>query len=194
MNLQNGLNPTSNLESQMGQVLEQLIVAARRGRGLSEKMLVGVTEQIFARKPRFETNSGTKIIDCNHPAFVYGHLSLYPARWLSLAGADPAPAATPPEFTDLFKAGTECKDDPDGRIYPSMERITKVFYHGHDAALDRIATLDDSILQTPTPDERYRQHFPTVGVALTFMMTSHFMMHMGQVSTWRRCFGLPSAM
>ena len=31
-------------------------------------------------------------------------------------------------------------------------------------------------------------------VALTFMLTSHFMLHMGQISTWRRCFGLPSAM
>lgn len=178
----------------MGQVFEQLIVAARRGRGLAEKMLVGVTPQTFARKPRFETTAGTKIIDCNHPAFVYGHLSLYPARLLTLAGLDPAPVAAPAEFTDLFKAGVECKDDPEGTIYPSMDTITRTFYRGHDEAFDRIAVLDDAVLQHPTPDERYRQHFPTVGVALTFMLTSHFMLHMGQVSTWRRCFGLPSAM
>lgn len=178
----------------MGQVFEQLIIAARRGLGLAEKMLVGVTPQTFARKPRFETTAGTKIIDCNHPAFVYGHLSLYPARLLTLAGLDPAPVAAPAEFTDLFKAGVECKDDPEGTFYPSMDTITRTFYKGHDEAFDRISVLDDAVLQHPTPDERYRQHFPTVGVALTFMLTSHFMLHMGQVSTWRRCFGLPSAM
>ncbi|MBX3378975.1 MAG: hypothetical protein KF805_02685 [Phycisphaeraceae bacterium] len=178
----------------MGQVFEQLIVAARRGRGLAEKMLVGVTPQTFARKPRFETTSGTRIIDCNHPAFIFGHLSLYPARLLTLAGLDPAPVAAPADFSDLFKAGVECRDDPEGSIYPSMERITKAFYLGHDAAFERIAALNDSVLQLPTPDERYRQNFPTVGIAMTFILTSHFMMHIGQVSTWRRCFGLPSAM
>ncbi|MBX3389596.1 MAG: hypothetical protein KF691_09095 [Phycisphaeraceae bacterium] len=178
----------------MGQVFEQIIAAARRGRGLAEKMTVGVTPQMFCRKPRFETTSGTRVIDCNHPAFVYGHLALYPARLYSLVELDPAPVAAPPEFTDLFKAGVECKDDPEGSFYPAMETITTAFFRGYDGAFDRLVSLDDALLQRPTPDERYRQHFPTVGVALTFMLTSHVMMHMGQVSTWRRCFGLPSAM
>lgn len=178
----------------MGQILEQLVAAAKRGRGLSEKMLVGVTPQTFARKPRFETSAGTKVIDCNHPAFVYGHLSLYPARFFALTELDPSPVAPPTEFPDLFKAGVECKDDPEGRIYPAMDTITQAFFRSHDAAFERLAKLDDSVLQKTTPDERYRPSFPTVGIALTFMMTGHIMMHMGQVSTWRRCFGLPSAM
>lgn len=178
----------------MGQVFEQIVTAGKRGRGLAEKMLVGITQQTFARKPRFETTTGTKIVDCNHPAFVFGHLSLYPARLYGLVELDPAPVATPPEYSDLFKAGVECKDDPEGRIYPPMERLTHVFFRNYDAAYEKIATLDDARLQKPTPDERYRQFFPTVGVAVTFLFTSHFMMHMGQVSTWRRCFGLPSAM
>lgn len=178
----------------MGQVFEQIITASRRGRGFAEKALVGITPQTFARKPRFETTSGTKVVDCNHPAFVFGHLSLYPSRLFAMVDLDPALVTAPPEFTDLFKAGSECKDDPEGRIYPSMELITKAFFGGYDKAYERMASLDDSLLQKVTPDERYRQHFPTVGVALTFMLTSHMMMHMGQISTWRRCFGLPSAM
>lgn len=178
----------------MGQAFERIVVASRRGRMLAEKMLVGVTVQTFARKPRFETTSGTKVIDCNHPAFVFGHLSLYPARYYTLLELDPAPVTAPAEFTDLFKAGVECKDDPEGRIYPAMDAITKAFFSGHDAAYEKLLTLDDSALERATPDERYRASFPTVGIALTFMLNSHIMMHMGQVSTWRRCFGLPSAM
>ncbi|MBS0186897.1 MAG: DinB family protein [Planctomycetes bacterium] len=178
----------------MGKVFEQIVTASRRGRGLADKMLVGVTPQIFARKPRFETTAGTKVIDCNHPAFVFGHLSLYPARIYSLLGLDGTSVAAPAEYTDLFKAGAECKDDPEGRLYPAMDKVVGVFGRNYDTALDRLATLDDALLFTPTPDERYRQFFPMSGIAVNFMLTSHLMMHMGQISTWRRCFGLPSAM
>lgn len=178
----------------MGQVFEQIVTAGKRGRGLAEKMLAGITPQTFARKPRFESSAGTRIVDCNHPAFVFGHLSLYPARLYGLVGLDSGSVAVPPEYTDLFKAGVECKDDPEGLIYPAMDGVTGVFFRNYDASYEKLATLEDELLQQPTPDERYRQHFPTIGVAVTFLLTSHFMMHMGQVSTWRRCFGLPSAM
>ncbi|MGH7243046.1 MAG: DinB family protein [Phycisphaerales bacterium] len=178
----------------MGQVLEQIVAAAARGRGLAEKMLVGITPQQFARKPHFETTAGTKVIDCNHPAFVFGHLSTYPARALFALGEDPAQVAPTDEFIALFKAGVECKDDPEGCIYPAMDKITGIFFANHDAAFARISKLDDAVMQRQTPDERYRQIFPTAGSAATFILTSHFMMHIGQVSTWRRCFGLPSAM
>lgn len=178
----------------MGQAFEQLVTAAKRGRGFAEKMLVGVTPQSFARKPRFETTAGPKVIDCNHPAFVFGHLSIYPARFYAMFEIDPTPVAVAPEFVELFKAGAECRDDAEGTIYPSMDSITTTFFSRHDTLFEKLTTLDDSIMQKPTPDERYRQHFPTIGIAFTFMLTSHIMMHMGQISTWRRCFGLPSAM
>ncbi|MBS0192317.1 MAG: hypothetical protein U0573_06800 [Phycisphaerales bacterium] len=178
----------------MGQFLDQIVAASRRGRGFAEKAVVGVTPQLFARKPRFETSAGVKVVDANHPAFVYGHLALYPARIGSMLDLDTSSFNAPADFSDLFKAGVECKDDPEGRIYPAMDRITAAFFSNYDALYEKMAKVDDSALLKATPEERYRAHFPTTGMAVAFMLTSHVMVHMGQVSTWRRCFGLPPLM
>jgi hypothetical protein len=35
--------------------------------------------------------------------------------------------------------------------------------------------------------------FPTVGAMLAFYMDGHVLMHMGQVSAWRRMQGMPPA-
>ncbi|MEO0630202.1 MAG: hypothetical protein AAFY46_05680, partial [Planctomycetota bacterium] len=54
--------------------------------------------------------------------------------------------------------------------------------------------VDDAALAAPTPVERYRQRFPTVMCAVDFLITSHQMLHLGQLSAWRRIKGLGSAM
>ena len=178
----------------MGQFIDQIIIASKRGRGFAEGSLKGVTPAIFARKPRFETKNGTHIVDCNHGAFIFGHLALYPTRIASLVGIDGADLAAPAHYTDLFKAGVDCKDDPEGTIYPKMDEITQTFFRNYDGLYERLANVDDSVLLKPTPDERYQKNFPTVGTAVPFMLLSHVMMHMGQMSTWRRCYGLASIM
>jgi hypothetical protein len=179
----------------MGQAIDQIILAARRGIGYADKLAAGVKPEIFARKPRFRDNGKEVIIDCNHPAFVFGHLALYPARLYGLLGLDPAPVAVPAPWTDLFKAGVECKDDPEGSIYPKKDAIMTAFTNGYSRLFDALAKLDDAVLAQPHPDEQVRaKYFPTLGAALIFMPNNHVMMHAGQISTWRRCFGLPGVM
>ncbi|MEK6701236.1 MAG: DinB family protein, partial [Planctomycetota bacterium] len=130
-----------------------------------------------------------------HPAFVYGHLALYPARMLGFVGVDASKVAVPAHYPDVFKAGVECKDDPEGTIYPEREEILEQFYRNYDGVFAELTKLDDAVLLKPHPDEMIREkYFPTIGNALTFMLNNHVMMHLGQISTWRRCFGLPSAM
>jgi hypothetical protein len=41
---------------------------------------------------------------------------------------------------------------------------------------------------------RIKEIFPFVGLAINFMLNNHNMMHVGQVSAWRRAMGLPSVM
>lgn len=178
----------------MGQFLDQIVMASKRGRGFSEKVLVGIRPEQFARKPRFETVGGPRVVDCNHPCFVFGHLSLYPSRIAMFLNVDAAGLDAPTGFEALFKAGVDCQDDVEGKIYPAMETVTRAFFQSYDRLYERMARVDDAVLLREVPEERYRQFFPTVGAAAGFMLTSHIMMHMGQVSTWRRCFGLPSAM
>ncbi len=170
----------------MGSMGETIATAGKRARGFAERALAGIRPEQFARKPLI----GGVTIDTNHPAFIYGHLSLYPARIMAGLGVDPVPVATPPGWMDLFKAGCPCRDDPEGRIYPPMPEVTQAFLKSYDAALAAVAKADDAVLARPLPDENYRQHFPTIGVATLVYCCSHVAMHMGQVSAWRRCMGL----
>lgn len=175
----------------MGQYSEMLVQSGRMSVWMAEQLLKGVTPQIFARKPTI----GGKVIDANHAAFNFGHLALYPAKWLQVLGLDPKAAAAPAAFEAIFSAGKECKDDPDGTIYPAMTEITDAFFTAHKAALEAVLTVDDKKLLLPNPREgRMREAMPTAGAMLCFVINSHTMMHLGQVSTWRRCFGLGPVM
>lgn len=179
----------------MGQQIDQLILAAKRGLGLAEKMYTDISPELFSRKPRFSSNGKDVVVECNHPAFVYGHLSLYPARLSGFLGIDASAFAAPAAWTDLFKAGSECKDDPEHTIYPKKDVLTAAFQKGYTGFLEAFAKIDDAVLLQPHPDEAIRtKFFPTLGAASIFMLTSHVTFHVGQISTWRRCYGLPSAM
>ncbi|MBL9032519.1 MAG: DinB family protein [Phycisphaerae bacterium] len=167
---------------------------ARQGRislGLADLMLKGIQPATFAGKP---TIAGTTI-DTNHPAFVFGHLSLYPNGGLAMLRLDPGKAPKPAGFDDLVAAGKECRDDPAGTIYPGMETIVGAFRSNAAALLDALPAVDDGLLREPNPREgRLREMCPTIGEAISFLTSAHVMMHLGQVSAWRRCFGLGSAM
>lgn len=179
----------------MGQAIDQIILAGRRGVGYADKVASDIKPGIFARKPRFRDAGKEITVDCNHPAFVFGHLALYPARLLGFLSIDAASVATPAHWPDLFKAGVECKDDPEGTIYPGRDEIMSSFQGGYATLFDTLASVDDAVLAKPHPDENIRtKFFPTIGAAMVFMCTSHVAMHAGQISTWRRCFGMPSAM
>lgn len=153
--------------------------------GYAETLLKDVKAADFARKP--------KGIDTNHPAFVYGHLAIYPERLFELMGRSDL-AQPEPKFLELFAAGKPCVDDPAGTTYPAMDAIISRFRTRHESLLPVLAEQDDSVFDRPNPNERMRDRFPTVALACTFLVSGHMMMHLGQMSAWRRCMGMPSAM
>ncbi|MFG0326463.1 MAG: DinB family protein [Phycisphaerales bacterium JB037] len=159
--------------------------------GLAEMLLKDVHPGTFARSIKLD---GTRI-DANHPAFVYGHLSLYPARIVSMLGGDASDITPSEHLKELFEAGKDSVDDADGTIYPSMGEITGAFFRGYERAMETVSALDDARLAEPNPVEgRLREMFPTLGGALLFVLNDHPMFHLGQVSTWRRCMGLGPVM
>ena len=50
----------------------------------ARRMLAGVTPSTFARYAA----PGNQVVESNHPAFVYGHLSLYGSRIIEQLGGD----------------------------------------------------------------------------------------------------------
>ncbi|MCB9844510.1 MAG: DinB family protein [Phycisphaeraceae bacterium] len=175
----------------MNTMATSLSACVKLSTGLGEMLLKDVTAETFARKARV----GGVEVDAVHPAFVYGHLCLYPSRALELLGV-PTDAAEPPTgFADVFRAGLECRDDPKGSIYPAMEAIVSAFRRSYGAFVEGVLSVGDEVFAPELPeDHRMRSRTVTVGGTVAFYMLSHTMMHLGQVSTWRRCMGLGSAM
>jgi hypothetical protein len=103
-------------------------------------------------------------------------------------------AQPPAGFEAVFKNGVECRDDPDGSIYPSMDTITKFFFASYPVALAALREAPDSVLIGPNPTEgRMRELFPTLGAMLAFYLDGHAQSHLGQLSAWRRMMGMSAA-
>lgn len=175
----------------MGQIADTIVPNLRTSINLGGLLLKDVKPEIFARMP---VQDG-KPVHMNHAAFNYGHLALYPARMMTMMGKDNAEAAVPAEWEPLFKAGAECKDDPQGTIYPTMDAIVAAYNRGYNTLLNALGSVGDDVLLRQNPMEgRFREMCPTVGAAVAFLTMSHPMMHLGQVSAWRRMFGLGPVM
>lgn len=156
--------------------------------GYAQQLLDGVTSEAFAR---FAAPGG-ELVESNHPAFIYGHLSLYSPRIIQFCGGQAEPI--PEGFNELFSNKAKCQDDVDGSIYPEMQQITDFFFDGHNAALEVVQGTDDEVLNQSNPAPGpMAEKFPTVGSMCNFISAAHIMLHMGQMSAWRRMQGLGSA-
>jgi hypothetical protein len=155
--------------------------------GYGERLLKDITPEIFAR---FATPGGVTI-ESNHPAFVYGHLSLYAPRIVSQLGQ--AGVVAPDGFEAVFSKDARCIDDVSGTIYPAMAAVTQAFLDGYKVAATVLRATPDAAFEIPNPMEgRMATLFPTLGSLHTFYCGGHLMMHLGQISAWRRMAGLGS--
>ena len=156
----------------------------------AERLLNGITPQTFARFAR----PGGVELHSNHPAFIFGHLALYPVRVMTHVGRSAGDAAVPARYEELFKNGVECRDDPAGTIYPAMQELRDFFFRSYRAAIGAVAEADDAVLTGPNPGEgRMKELFPSVGALLNFFLSGHAHSHLGQLSAWRRAQGLAPA-
>jgi len=133
-------------------------------------------------------------VKSNHPAFVLGHLALYPQRIMQHLHLPAGSAEYPAGYEALFRNGVECQDDPNGTIYPPMKELSERFFASYRAAIEAVKAAPDGVFDEPNPVEgRLRDLFPTVGMAINFYLVGHVQVHLGQVSAWRRAMGLPAA-
>lgn len=169
---------------------EMIASAAALTTMYAERLIQGVKAEDFARFAR----PGGVAVQSNHPAFILGHLSLYPRRVLEHLGQTAGVATYPATWDGLFQNGVECRDDPRGDIYPPMAEISRFFFDGYRAAAEVIRVARDAQLSAPNPAEgRMRELFPTLGAMLAFYLCGHPQVHLGQFSAWRRMMGLPAA-
>jgi hypothetical protein len=174
----------------MPRIGEILAAGATPGVLSARRLLTGVTPLNYARLAR----PGGQLVQSNHAAFVLGHLALYPAKVLARLGRPARSTACPDTWPGLFEAGAECRDDADARLYPPLEELTARFFAGYETAAHAVSAADDAALLAPNPTEgRSRELFPTIGAVVAFYLAGHVMNHLGQLSAWCRCIGLPPA-
>lgn len=169
----------------MAMIAQSILPAARLTRGYAEKLLEGVSAERFARTPQG--------VRTNHPAWVYGHLSMYPDMMLGVIGR-PDLAKPRLEWEPLFGHSSEMRDDPGGTIYPPMREVTSRYFERTDALLRALAETGDDALRAPSTFTPLVDRLPTAGALVDFMLGAHSMMHLGQVSAWRRMMGLGPCM
>jgi len=166
-----------------------IAASAKLGIGYAERLLKDVTPEQFAR---FASVGGT-VIESNHPAFIYGHLSLYAPAVIEQLGGDAGHLLPSAKFEQAFSKDAKCVDDPDGLIYPPMADVTSALLDGYRAAVVALENAEDAMFTTENPNAAMREKFPTQGAMHAFYVGGHFMLHMGQMSAWRRAIGLGPA-
>ncbi len=166
-----------------------IAASARLGLGYAERLLKDVSPDQFSGF----AHVGETVIHSNHPAFIYGHLSIYAPRIVQQLGGDTSGLAPSAKFEELFSKDAQCVDDPDRSIYPAMDVIVSALFNGYNAAVTALENAPDEIFAQSNPNEAMRGKFPTIGAMHGFYVGGHFMLHMGQMSAWRRAVGLGAA-
>lgn len=125
----------------------------------------------------------------NHAAWVIGHLANTCDFMGSMLDLDPA---CPPSWSDLFGGGSTPTNDR--ARYPDKQTLLDALANGHQRVGEAFAQATAAALAAPLPNEKMRQRFATVGKLLVFGLTAHEMVHLGQLSAWRRANGLAPVM
>ena len=124
----------------------------------------------------------------NHPAWSLGHLVMTADGLARLLGLDPE---APEGWATVFATGGIPANDPS--LFPAKRELLDALASQHERVGAAVERADPAWFATPNPDEKRRKRFPTVGDAVVFLMTSHEMLHLGQIAAWRRAMGLGPA-
>lgn len=151
-------------------------------REYAEKLVADVPADRFAECPT---------PTMNNPAWVYGHLVLYPNRVANLLGVSDF-VTLPGTYDELFAPGSVCQNDP--ALYPRKDELMCLFTEAHAKAADAVRAADGAEFEQVMPIERWRERFPRKGIAIGFLLGGHMMLHLGQISSWRRAAGFDSIM
>lgn len=122
----------------------------------------------------------------NHPAWILGHLAWAADGALAMLGAQ---KLLPEEWKTLFASGS--KPSASRATYPSKDELLRAIEEGYLQARQKAAAATPEQLSRPTTSPRLKQTLPTFKEMVTFLLTGHMGVHLGQLSSWRRMLDLP---
>lgn len=121
----------------------------------------------------------------NHPAWVLGHLAIVGDSALLMVGQK---SRCPREWRALFGMGSQ--PVADRSVYPSCQQLLETVEANYLALIAAVKEAPAELIDAPHKAPFFKEELPTVGDLLGHIMTTHFSMHAGQISAWRRTQGL----
>ena len=145
--------------------------------GFLETLLADVSDDELAVQP---------MPGINPPRWIAGHLAVVADGLLKMVGGDPV---CPPECNAAFDGGSTA--NAAGAPAPTKAELLATLRENERRLVPRLDALTAEFLSGPNevPFERARKAFPTKAEMFAFLMTSHFAVHLGQLSAWRRMTG-----
>lgn len=152
------------------------------------QFLLGYAEMLLADIP--EEQAFKLICDGGvSPAWIIGHLGFVANRVLAMGGAESKIDSD--AWKPLFGGGSTPAGEADKATYPSWDELLRVWREGHADVAALAPSISEAALSAENPNERMRGALPTTGDLISFILTGHEAMHLGQLSTWRRVQGRP---
>jgi hypothetical protein len=157
---------------------DDLLIAAALNVDYARRLVADIPQDKMAAQP---------IEGMNHAAWVLGHLAYVFDSMIAVWGQDPSMS---PEWKALFNV--KSKPSPDAALYPDKADLWNAYETAYQriVAVVRVASEEDLAKEFPNP--KLQSVFPSIGVAMIHILTSHQGQHLGQLSAWRRAQGLPS--
>ncbi len=119
----------------------------------------------------------------NHGAWQIGHMAVSSDSLSGLLGLERQLMA----WDELFNMGSQ--PTADRSAYPGKADLLTALATGHERITKAAESADPDLFTQPTPNEKMRQFFPTIGDILAFVCTTHEGTHLGQLSAWRKAIG-----
>lgn len=158
--------------------LEQEIKVLRFQHGYGEMLLDGLTKE-----KAFDLVCAGGV----NPAWIIGHLGFVSNLVATMIGGESKIDLD--QWKPLFGGGST--PTTDASAYPTWDELLRVWRQGADQLADLTPKASGGLLGQPNPNARMKDALPTVHDFLSFVLTAHVAMHLGQLSTWRRSQGHP---
>lgn len=158
-------------------VFEAEIAVSRFLLQYAKLMLADVADERMAEQP---------LPGVNHPAWILGHLALTGDSAVALLGGEKTLDESWKALFGMGSQATAVRSD-----YPSKDELVAALEERFAKAIDLAASATAEHASRPNPNERLREGLPTIEDLVCFLLTGHFGIHLGQLSSWRRMIGMP---
>jgi hypothetical protein len=159
-------------------MFSQEIVLFRFMQGYLEKLLTDLSDEELGRALPGAVNP---------PIYVLGHLAISNDFTLGLLGQ---PTVCPQAWMEAFGPGSSPENM---KIpYPTRQELMSAIRRGHECVCSAVPSADPQAMAQPQSFSFFENTpIKTVGDCVALLLTTHFSLHIGQLSLMRRQLGKP---